>query len=568
RDISFKIWNNASRIDIFKPEIDFTEISGWDVELLNTPDLAISPGQSSTYTVRVTSPFNAQAGDLGPIITPKAVSLRSGDSITGSTWQGLRVNSMNDVSIQLLDYPNSLTPGIPLMISVEVTNNGNGPTEAILDLPWSPETWDWWALYEGTNVTEGVPLSVSYDLENVKVVDLWLVLPPLEAPGEFHEVTISVEPQDGTDVFENDNSVMFESVTETIRQPKLDGTSNEFVIETGSTFTFNATAWNIGNAVDNSLRARLVLQTSTSSQEVIGFLSTENGLSKSSGEWINLNLGATESVILYSDILVSENCELNTIISATIELEGGSDDLGRPILKTITTVLMVGERRNVDLGIIENPTNDLGSDTDYLFWINLSSTSTQTEIYEISADSPDGWGVICDDYTIHIESTRIEIDQGHITTQKHQMRCEIVRESGAYDGQVEIYIINSDNRTNFIKELQITWSEPVTDKSMSNIVVYSGISGFVVMAIIALFVIRRRSNSHIEFEEEDYDEDVPLTGPPATAFNGPPATVHYEEPQMTEYERQVQEYNRKVAEYEAWQAAQGSQPVVESTVHE
>jgi hypothetical protein len=37
---------------------------------------------------------------------------------------------------------------------------------------------------------------------------------------------------------------------------------------------------------------------------------------------------------------------------------------------------------------------------------------------------------------------------------------------------------------------------------------------------------------------------------------------------MSEYEQQVAEYNRKVAEYEAWQAAQGSQPVHHTTNHE
>ena len=37
---------------------------------------------------------------------------------------------------------------------------------------------------------------------------------------------------------------------------------------------------------------------------------------------------------------------------------------------------------------------------------------------------------------------------------------------------------------------------------------------------------------------------------------------------MTEYERQVEEYNRKVAEYQAWQAAQGSQAVDDTTTHE
>ena len=94
--------------------------------------------------------------------------------------------------------------------------------------------------------------------------------------------------------------VMFEAITETIRQPRLDGFVGESVVETNSTFSFNATAWNIGNAADYSIRARLVIQTSPPSQEVVGFLSTANGLSKGTGEWINLNLGATESIDLFA----------------------------------------------------------------------------------------------------------------------------------------------------------------------------------------------------------------------------------------------------------------------------
>ena len=50
-DVTFRIWNNATRIDIFQPQIDYTEITGWSVDLLNSPDLAISPGSSSTFTV-------------------------------------------------------------------------------------------------------------------------------------------------------------------------------------------------------------------------------------------------------------------------------------------------------------------------------------------------------------------------------------------------------------------------------------------------------------------------------------------------------------------------------------
>ena len=47
-DVTFRIWNNASRIDIFEVGVIFTELSGWSVELLDSPELAISAGSSST----------------------------------------------------------------------------------------------------------------------------------------------------------------------------------------------------------------------------------------------------------------------------------------------------------------------------------------------------------------------------------------------------------------------------------------------------------------------------------------------------------------------------------------
>ena len=201
QDVSFRIWNNASRIDIFEVGVLFTELSGWSVELLDSPELAISAGSSSTFSVRVTSPANAQANDMGPRLTPSAISSRSGETITGEDWQGTRINAVRDVSLNYLNTQ-TLTPGIPIHVSIEVTNNGNGPDIAVIDLPWSPDTWEWWALFEGVNVTDGIDLSVSYDLDNVKQVDVWILLPPLESPGEFHEITLKASPESGIDVNE------------------------------------------------------------------------------------------------------------------------------------------------------------------------------------------------------------------------------------------------------------------------------------------------------------------------------------------------------------------------------
>ena len=183
----------------------------------------------------------------------------------------------------------------------------------------------------------------------------------------------------------DDNFEKFESVTETIKQPKLEGYGGESVVETNSTFSFNATAWNIGNSVDNSIKARLVIQSSQSSEEIIGFLSTSKGLSKSDGEWLSLNLGPTQSVELFADVIISPNCDLNTIISATIELEGGSDELGRPISQTITAGLLVGERRNVELQEVNPVEEKIEPNSVQTTWVNLTSTSTKSEIFDVNA---------------------------------------------------------------------------------------------------------------------------------------------------------------------------------------
>jgi len=213
----------------------------------------------------------------------------------------------------------------------------------------------------------------------------------------------------------------------------------------------------------------------------------------------------------------------------------------------------------------------------HIIWINMSSTSTKSEIFDVSANLPDGWGAICDGNALHIETIRVEIDQGHLTTQKYNMRCEIIRESGSYNGNVEILINGTDDRINHRIFQSITLSKPVNEESYSSTLVYSGLGLLGVVSFALLFIRRRGNNDEEYFEDEEYVEDeMPIAGPPATAFAGPPATafastpstVQPEETVMSEYEQQVAEYNRKVAEYEAWQAAQGSQPVHHTTNHE
>ena len=117
---------------------------------------------------------------------------------------------------------------------------------------------------------------------------------------------------------------------------------------------------------------------------------------------------------------------------------------------------------------------------------------------------------------------------------------------------------------------QVTWEKPTTEDGVSTLIVASSIGGFIALAAIVFFILRRGDDDdeEDEFEYTEYSEEIPVQGPPATAFAGPPATTQVVTDPMDEYQKQLEEYNRKMAEYQAWQHAQGSQVTDDTTSHE
>jgi hypothetical protein len=332
----------------------------------------------------------------------------------------------------------------------------------------------------------------------------------------------------------------------------------------------NATAWNIGNAADGAIRARIVIETSPPSTGVIGFLSTSDGGSSEAGSWILLNLGATESVELMGEVMIMPGVELNTRISVRLELEGGSDELGRPILKTISDMVMVGERRNVEIPELVDPEAPVKDGGKHLIWVNLSSTSTQPEIIYVNATIPEGWGILCDGNAIHLNEFRIELDAGHLTTQRYNMQCEIIRQSGEFDGDVIIEVTSTDEEISDTLSTKISWEMPTEPDAMLSSTQMIAIGGGILGIVVVFLLLRKRGSSDEDEEKEEIQltQETPSQGPPATAFAGPTATtapvVETVDPAMTEYQRQLEEYNRQTAEYAAWEAAQSSQQEPES----
>ena len=132
--------------------------------------------------------------------------------------------------------------------------------------------------------------------------------------------------------------------------------------------------------------------------------------------------------------------------------------------------------------------------------------------------------MVCDGYTVHLEATKIELEPGHLIPQSHDMRCEVIRESGDLSGEYRVFVNGSDDRINYQVNSELSWSQPTADEGFSAMQIGT-VSGLALFAIIGLILFLKRDDIDEEnMYEEDYPEEdnTPVHGPPATAFTGPP----------------------------------------------
>ena len=100
--LNYKLFNNASRQDIF--EIGIISMGGmnWEIVEEQRPSLFINSQGYSTISVTIIAPTNAQAGDHGPSITIRATSQRSGMTFESIEFTDLRVGIVEDLSLRIL----------------------------------------------------------------------------------------------------------------------------------------------------------------------------------------------------------------------------------------------------------------------------------------------------------------------------------------------------------------------------------------------------------------------------------------------------------------------------------
>jgi len=563
-DITFTVWNNASRLDSFQAAVSYQERPGWVIELLDQNNIVINSQGSGSFRIRITSPSNAQAGDRCPALIASITSTLSDTVFEADEWNEIEIITRNDIVLSLIELEPKISPGTPFPINVSVENDGNGPALVTFEMIGLPSTWQWWALTsEGVNVTDGVELSVSYDLNDVANITIWVLPPILESPGIYHQFKVGSYAQGSADLNAEDNIVDLTVITESVREPFLAGESLELTARVGSTVIINMTAWNLGNSEDYGAKARIRLTTSPVGDDAVAFL-LSSGLDAEVDQWLNLNMGAGDSRILSAEIIILDSIELNSRITLTFELMGGDSDDLITIEKSHT--IIITDRRAIaieQIGIIDSMENTAGS---VPFTIDLISTSTIAESLTISGQVPSGWGIICDGIALHLESAEVEMAAGHLSEQEYNFQCQVIREYGAASGQMEIRIISDDGEIDQTISHSLSWKVAIDEEVSSTIdqTDMLAIGGIVTLIVISLLVIilRRRGDDEEEVEEEVIAR--PKSGPPAhfSQVQTQPAQVTYAQPQAQQQSAYAQP---QVQQQSAYTQPQAQQQVTVST---
>lgn len=529
--LNYKLYNNASRQDIFDIDIISSGGMNWEIVEEQRPSLFINSQGYSTISVTVIAPTNAQAGDHGPSITIRAISQRSGMTFESIEFTDLRVGNVEDLSLRILTGADRIKPGEATMMFFEVENNGNGASVALVEIQDISESWSWWIRIDDQNHSGGIDLTASYDLGDVIQFELWILLPMTEASGEIHDIIVTVAPESGiTDANISDNSVDVSFITSSVKRPILsieDYPSSVFV---GTSYSINGSITNSGNAPDNSVTLRPTISSSPEAPGLTGFI-TLNGVSYPvNGDEIQLSMNIAETINFTVDVIVQENAQLNTRIVIQITARGGVNSDGFPYEIDREVLTIADQRRSVDFSIENLELEPIRNGGTGAFWINLTSTSSLQENLALTIMAADGWKSGCG---VDVENTskfynyNITIPDSSLTPGYVNLLCSIERNSGDYSDEIELMIESIDGEIIYRNSLPFTFEPEAEEVSFvasitSNFAIIGVLVG-VVVGIVVLLITRNRGQDEedeitsVQLNQIKQDQvSTPQVGPPVT----------------------------------------------------
>ncbi|MBF14664.1 MAG: hypothetical protein CMA97_04010 [Euryarchaeota archaeon] len=510
-EITYTLTNLASRQDSFDLSVDFIPAIGWLVEAEQRPPIVINPGASASFYIALTAPNNAQANDMAPEIKPVLTSIRSGMQYEGPSYNNIMIETLYDVGIEILSSESELKPGGTTTIELEVTNYGNGPTSVSINLIDAPSSWTYSLRLDGVILeAPTLDLGVSYAGSDVEQVEILLFVPMTEAGGEFHSVTIGVEPE-GQDLQLDNNEVQVDMITGRINFPELNGSPLDYHAMVGSTVTINGTVMNVGNALESSMDVGFELSTSPPTNDVVAFMTAGiGGPTSESGEVLTFPMGPGTSKLLFIDVMIGDDVPLNTRIVVTMFVEGGLNEEGDVIRFEHQNLITVDQQRKIEMQLSESKNNTI--DTIGEVWLNLTSLSTQTEDITYSFTYPENWQMMCDGTLIaNDETVNASLPYARNTEAFKDIRCEIQRLGGPYIGDVVLTASTIDEVIQFSDTRNYEFEKPAAEEGFfsKNIngptLIAVGIGVLILIAI--LFIARKQRNTPVE-------EETFISGPP------------------------------------------------------
>jgi hypothetical protein len=526
KTVSFTIWNNATRQDIFSMTVEYEPKGMWIVEQPTRPDAVINPGGTTTFTAIITAPENAQAGEQAPALTPKITSERSGMSIEGDPFEGIQISTVRNLGVSLIDAPDKLRPGASNKFILDLVNNGNGPISALLTAETLPSTWSVSYRVDGENTTG--PIAMNSEQEGTKnvTVEAHIYVPSEESASVIHTLTFTAsDVMGGEDIDASDNSVSVDTITASVRIPMLEGSSASTYAMVGTTVRVQTNLTNIGNAVDDGIIVRGMYSSSPPNAGIVAFFSTGIGsTSKPPNEAVEIMLAPNQYTHLTMDLILPEDLMLNTRIVVSFEVIAGMNEEQQPYQLSYDALIIVDQQRKVSGGLSEPSGLIHATGVGVPLFVNLSSTSSQTEMVVLEVDAPDDWQIVCNGVLVGDDGQNITFEAGHLTPQLADIPCTLHRMAGPLEEKVIFSVTSIDGEITWEGAQVFTFAERINDDASMNVeVVAGGIAGVLAFTLLLAVLLRKRNDASILEEDETKDFIPQITaGPPVT--NGPPVS--------------------------------------------
>jgi hypothetical protein len=222
---------------------------------------------------------------------------------------------------------------------------------------------------------------------------------------------------------------------------------------------------------------------------------------------------------------VPENIDIDTKIVVTFDVQ--STNNSGLIFQSSQTLIEIDYRRSMEVQLYSYNEGEIDESIGARAFVNLTSTSTMSEIFTLNLMMPQYWQAVCSGVILNPNGTIIEKAPGNIEEQFTSTSCEIYPLEGDDSGEVVFKVENSDGTLEWSESKTYLFKRNAEESfNLSTNMIAGSIAGLLAVAIITILVLRTRNNEYLEDEmNEEKTEESTVSGPP---ISGPPASVQFD----------------------------------------